>query len=96
MLVSIYRNPLGDCTNGGKSSKHNDAILIGGGMAEVFEAKDGDLALELCQRRDGTYFAKPKGETRWCMFGGNFCWTSDSRFRRISEAPIQIHDRIES
>lgn len=30
------------------------------------------------------------------MFGGTFVWSSDSRFREnISEAPIQLHDRVE-
>lgn len=32
---------------------------------------------------------------RWLMFGGNFGWTSDSRFRRLYELPLPIHDRIE-
>jgi hypothetical protein len=29
------------------------------------------------------------------MFGGNFLWTSDSRFRRLFDGPIPIHDRFE-
>lgn len=33
---------------------------------------------------------------KWLMFGGNFGWTSDSRFRKqFSEHPLAIHDRIE-
>lgn len=32
----------------------------------------------------------------WTMFGGNFAWTSDSRFRQsVSEQPLPVHDRIE-
>jgi hypothetical protein len=31
------------------------------------------------------------------MFGGNFVWNSDSRFREyVSERPIPLHDRVES
>lgn len=95
MLACIYKNPLGECTNGGVSSKHKRAVVTGFGMPEIFEVGDDSCLLELVQRRDGTYYAKPKGETRWTMFGGNFVWSSDSRFRRICEAPIAIHDRIE-
>lgn len=30
------------------------------------------------------------------MFGGNFCYSSDSRFREICQYPIPIHDRFET
>ena len=94
MLAYIYRHPLGDATNGARSATCNTAIVVGHGMPEIFDAGD-DLVLELAERRDGTLFARAAGETRHTMFGGNFVWSSDSRFRRISEGPIQIHDRIE-
>ena len=29
------------------------------------------------------------------MFGGNFAWSCDSRFRRISDLPLPVHDRVE-
>lgn len=32
----------------------------------------------------------------WKMFGGNFVWSNDSRFRReVSELPLPLHDRVE-
>ena len=95
LIVNIYKSS-SDSTNGGGSATHDRAIIIGPGIPKIFEPQDGDFVLELVQRVDGTYFAKPRGETRWTMFGGNFAWTSDSRFRRLSEAPVQIHDRVES
>lgn len=27
------------------------------------------------------------------MFGGNFIWASDSRFGKVSEYPLPLHDR---
>ena len=35
--------------------------------------------------------------TRWCMFGGNYACTSDSRWGELlgSSMPIAIHDRVE-
>jgi hypothetical protein len=33
---------------------------------------------------------------RWSMFGGNFVWSSDSRFREwYGDAPLAVHDRLE-
>lgn len=29
------------------------------------------------------------------MFGGNFAYSSDSRFREFNEYPLPIHDRVE-
>lgn len=39
--------------------------------------------------------ALPGAGRPWFMFGGNFVWSSDGRFRSISEPPIPVHDRIE-
>lgn len=38
---------------------------------------------------------QPRGEKRWCMAGGNYVESSDSRFARVYGAPISVHDRIE-
>ena len=95
MLVGIFHNPYGDCTNGGVSSKAKSAIIVSEKMDKIFSGDDDCPVLELCQRRDGTYFCKPVGETRWTMFGGNFAWKSDRRFRKVCPNPIPIHDRIE-
>lgn len=35
-------------------------------------------------------------DKEWKMFGGNFVWSSDSRFREeVSEHPLPLHDRVE-
>lgn len=35
-------------------------------------------------------------DKKWKMFGGNFVWSSDSRFREeVSEHPLPLHDRVE-
>ncbi len=36
-----------------------------------------------------------EGHTGKFMFGGNFLWSSDSRFRELSAQPLPIHDRYE-
>jgi hypothetical protein len=108
LLVTVYRNGGkgifdGDTTNGGISSKHDKFILVGDGVEEVFSATEDTPAIRLIKRRImGREFwiaapldAKFEGEGGGFpyMFGGNFLYTSDSRFP--SDAPIKIFDRLE-
>jgi len=110
--VSVYRFPLGDCTLDGISSKAKDlclvnvdgpvspspgqpaAMLVKGNMA-------GHVKIVPALLDDKMRYSP---DPRWCMMGGNYAATSDSRFhaavRRItggeSYGAVPIHDRIES
>lgn len=102
-MVQIYRNCMGDCTNGGVSSNFNTALLFRDEISADAAAKMGAgrvaiLRLETKPTIGSEPYlrAVPMGERRWVMFGGNFIWSSDSRFRQeVSERPLPIHDRIE-
>lgn len=121
LLVSIYRSAGGDCTNGGVSSKADDAVLIKNGVElGPFSAESSPPALYLakwCDRwiacpenlevkhpprpRPGTRDVLRLGDRTieylggW-MFGGNFAYTSDSRFSvAVGAYPIPIYDRRE-
>jgi hypothetical protein len=103
MYLSVYRNAqLGDNSNGGVSGKVTRIILIGEGIPEIFEAGPDDVVLKLVRRdfHDGPYFhAEPVDQPKEMagpMFGGSFCYTSDSRISRITKYPIPIHDRFET
>lgn len=108
LLVSVYRKAGdgifdGDTTNGGISSKHGRLILVGDGVPGVFSATEDTPAIRLIKRRvmgrafwiaaplDATFEGEGGGFPY--MFGGNFLYTSDSRFP--SDAPIKIFDRLE-
>lgn len=104
LLCGVYRNPLGDCTNGGVSSVVNGATLIGEEVAEIFEPTERNPALYLRQFK-GQLIAVPVALGTWAdmktvagldgwQFGGNFLFSSDSRFP--SAQPIKIFDRRES
>ncbi len=102
--VSIYRtNAFGDATNGGISSKVNSATLIGEGMPELFEPDTKSPGLRIVKRMFGSrpyYHCEPlegrdPKNVGW-MFGGNFVYTSDSRYNRLTNYPMPIHDRQES
>ncbi len=109
LLCSIYKTDrLGDCTNGGISSRSNTALVLADdslGIPGVFDAKPTDVILQIgkgpgahMKGYENQLVARPVGDCAdnhvgW-MFGGNFVFTSDSRFP--SRSPIAIHDRQET
>lgn len=104
LLVSFLRDASGsDCTMGGVSSRYTRAVLVGEGVPEIFEPNEakGCPVIYLEKGPYGDLIARPEpgpnGKTipsgKWWMFGGNFCYCSDSR--SPSKAPIPVHDRYE-
>jgi len=99
MTCSVYTTDYGgvDCTLGGVTSRRKRVLLVGDGVPEIFEAGDDDEVLVLQKKEISgkTYlFAKPlDSEDSWTMFGGNFIYSSDSRFP--NKYPIPVHDRVE-
>ena len=97
MLVFVYRNGLGDATAGGLTSKVDKLTLVGEDLEGPFPPKDGEDHLVIQKKGDYIYCV-PKSvldSKEWAMFGGNFVYTSDSRFAKISKYPIPVHDRGE-
>lgn len=101
LMVFIYKHGPTDCTAKGISSRHESVIMISDtyDVPEIFEAEE-DRTMKLITRSViGKSFpilvpldAKENGNPY--MFGGNFAYTSDSRFPH--DAPIKIFDRDES
>lgn len=103
LRVDVYRNSVyGDCTNNGVSVTHKDHLMVpceNGNYTEESILEYGYVALELkpCAIQGRAPHFIQKGEHRWCMFGGNFIYSSDSRFSETyGDSPLKIHDRIES
>ena len=87
-----------DCTNNGVTSGKENALLIVN--EEIDENQDsfvGDIpVLKIVSGRGGReYIAVPvkAGKNEYPMFGGQFIYTSDSRFPFSN--PIHVHDRYE-
>ena len=103
MRVSVLRNAeLGDCTNGGVSAVFDSMILVGPGVEEVFEAREGQPYLVLKQKpsAQGPYFyCEPEGHGYVGLSplaGVYVACTPDSRMRRLTAGyPIAIHDRVD-
>lgn len=101
LTAGVYRdNRLGDCTNNGISAYASDLYIMSA-QKGPFEPEDIRQCVyiewrEVCGEQyidcKPAYFPK-----RWYMAGGNFRYTSDSRFREITKSkyPIPIHDRYE-
>jgi len=117
LILNIFRHANRDCTAGGLSSKVDSVTLVGfidldgdtHPMPEgsrVFPATDERPAVLLRVRQIGTLTASIEplaSQGQWHMMGGNFAYTSDSRFSHLLEelgftntySAIPIHDRIE-
>jgi len=97
VYVYVYRNSLGDCTNNGLTSKVDGVMLHYGTDVNIDEIPDNELVL--IQRTlwgKQANYAVPVGVYKsghHQMAGGNFVYTSDSRFPE--SAPISVHDRVE-
>ena len=111
LVVSVYKNPLGDCTKGGISSLATDLLLINvpgptdndhpGYQKALMIPGNGKGQVKIVPaRRVPAGWVKLEG---WCMMGGNYAATSDSRFHEAVSAitgsasygAVPIHDRIE-
>lgn len=92
VLVSKW---MSDSSNGGISSQYDSLYLIGNNIDKVITISDIRKVVSL-QFSLGSFYCKPliKADKHY-MMGGNFLFTSDSRFRNIVGYPIPIHDRIE-
>lgn len=98
ILTFVLRHSLGDCTNNGLTSKEDSVILHHGPDIQLDMLPDDELILvERTIFGKQSNYAVPVGifkSGRHSMAGGNWIYTSDSRFP--SDAPISVHDRVEN
>ena len=99
--VNIYKSDYESQANV-VSNKHKRMVLVTDGVngdSRTVMSNEPYLKLETTNIRGEYLYAIPVNfgvDKEWKMFGGNFIWSSDSRFREdVSERPIPLHDRIE-
>lgn len=107
LFCTIYKSADGyDCTLNGVSSEHNNMYVFTedyamSGYVELEEVDDTVEVLVIIERSvAGKTFPIAVPYIDWLngthgMFGGNFVWTSDSRFNRVFGGPVKIFDRNE-
>lgn len=100
LSAKVYKNPLGDCTNGGISTRRRTLYILSAtkGPFEPEDIRDC-VYIEWREIGDEKYIdCRPAYcQKRWYMSGGNFLYSSDSRFKEVTKSnyPISIHDRYE-
>jgi hypothetical protein len=101
LTCEIFRWSLGECSNGGISSRCNKVVLIGlGRSAQVFEPGPDCPAVRIVKRTIGRseyLHAEPVDQPEGLvgpMSGGTFIYSCDSRFPW--DYPIALHDRWET
>lgn len=95
--VTVYRNDGPDCTLGGVSSHYGKTLVVpceDGHITEEDLARDPDYIVMKVGEKGGARNFVPADATGWMMFGGNFVYTSDSRYSRLYGIhPMAVHDR---
>ena len=103
LIVDVYKTNGVDCTANGISSKSNELCIINID-APFSPNKNRPAALLVKGNLPNTVRIIPAyvdDKKTWTMFGGNFAYSSDSRFNDAVEkiasfrGAVQIHDRIE-
>lgn len=101
--IHIYKHDNSSCSNNGISEKYNEAYLIcNDGYIDINEDNlPKNLVKVVTKNVFGEeykhiepYAEKPSHKVGY-MFGGCYCASGDSRFRKISKYPLPLHDRTE-
>lgn len=103
LIVNVYDHPLGDCTNNGISSRFKSLCVTN--IEGPFEPDEGHPPVQLVKGPMNTARLVSEidlEEGNWVMFGGNFAYTSDSRFSKACfellghhADAVKIFDRVE-
>lgn len=108
LCLYVFRNPLGDCTNNGASSRYETIYVVKDGI-------DKDEVLRYCREKKefpDRFFKVNKinvgdkeyrrlqpvvDDESWYMAGGNYAMSCDGRYSDFVglDYPIEIHDRKE-
>ena len=102
--INVYKDRHGDCSNGGITSKYSSLLLIcDEGFIEVDESNPPENLVKIVTRNlFGSEYKhiEPVAHTDAGCVGwmavGCIGYTSDSRFSRMSQYPLSIHDRQET
>lgn len=101
--ISIFEDKrIGNCSNNGISDRYREVLLIcEDGFIEIDENNPPENLVKLVIRnlwgkeyKHIEPVAKPNG-VGW-MAGGSLVYSSDSRFRDMSDYPLSLHDRQET
>jgi hypothetical protein len=101
--IYVFENKsIGNCSNHGITEKYDRLLLIHEeGFIDIDENNITEdvvkLVIRNIQGKEYKHIEPYKKATKvGYMFGGSYASTSDSRFSKISQYPLAIHDRQET
>jgi len=100
LICSIFKDGrIGECSNGGISSKYNEVlVIVEGENIGPFEQDDKRPTVKVVKRGlfGGEYVSTQPIKGFGYMMGGCFVYSCDLRFRElVNEYPVPLHDRQE-
>lgn len=103
--ISVFQNPTyKGCSNGGITERFDRLLLVcEDGFVDVDETNPPENLVKIVTRNFGGKEYKhiepvastAPGAVGW-MSGGALAYSSDSRFSRLSQYPLCVHDRQET
>ena len=99
--VNVFRSGLMDCSADGVTLTHEDKLVVccaDGYLTREDVDERGYVIMDLHAARVKGYpcHFKPRGVKGHTMNGGNFIYSSDSRFgETFGRSPVAVHDRVE-
>lgn len=103
--IEVYRNPLyNGCSNGGITERFDSLLLIcDEGFIDIDETNLPENLVQIVTRGFGKreykhiepFATVDSGCVGW-MSGGALAYSCDSRFSRLSQYPLSVHDRQET
>lgn len=102
IFCDVLRTAGQDCTCNGVTAHSQCVLLVGDGVPAHFEARPDTPVVKLVRRDLGGReymhvepLESPQGSWNGPMAGGNFIYSTDSRFHTVSHYPLSVHDRFE-
>jgi hypothetical protein len=107
LIISVFKNPsYAECSNGGISSKYDQALVVGPDIPKIFDAGGLPMVRLVAGNLPGTAKVIPlEINPNACgpMFGGAYVGCSDSRWCDAIEkicgnrfyGAVSLHDRFE-
>jgi hypothetical protein len=97
--VTVYSPAFGNCSAGGVTATKPSRLVVpcpNGHIDAQTVVEQEYVVLDLEIKNSGYRCFKQRGDKRWLMMGGQFVYSTDSRFRSAyGDYPIPVHDRYE-
>lgn len=104
LRINVFKDGKGDCSNNGITNRFDHLLLLcDEGYIEIDETNPPENLVQIVTRflfgkeyKHIEPVALPKSGCVGWMSGGALAYSCDSRFSRMSQYPLSVHDRQET